>query len=561
MKTAVLSMLDFLRYQQQFSIPIFQRRYSWGEKDCQQLLDDILRVGGNDKIDSYFLGSIVYIRKELEVIGNVSKWFVIDGQQRLTTLLLLISGLSLVIKETGEDLDTSPESLQNDYLFNDLDDEELRYKLLLTKDDKETLINLLENRGVFLPINSSSLLVDNHEFFKNSLKKIDLKTLHTGIEKLEIISVALNPAIDDPQKIFESLNSTGTNLSQVDLIRNYVFINIDPTFQNRLYENHWFPMEKFFGDEYAERFDPFMRNYLTLKMGQIPTQEAVYEKFKEHYPVNDDPEKLEEIVKEISRYARYYVDIVLPRETDSELQKYFADLTELQADASYPFLLEVYDDYNQERIKTADFAKILRLVESYVFRRAICGLSTSAKLFAALMSKVDKNNYLESLNNAFLGMDTNKRYPPDTEFKKAFINKDVYNFTRRNYLLRNYLLRKLENYERNKEPIRVSDYTVEHIMPQTLTETWRQTLGKDFQRIHDVWLHKIGNLTLTGYNPEYSNRSFKEKRDMDKKGLRYSPLHLNQSFASTEQWNEDAIIARAEKLAEKACKIWIYPGD
>ena len=403
--------------------------------------------------------------------------------------------------------------------------------------------------------------MDNHEFFKNRLKEVDLKTLHTGIEKLEIISVALDPAIDDPQKIFESLNSTGTNLSQADLIRNYVFININPTFQNQLYENHWFPMEQLFGDEYAEHFDPFIRDYLTLKMGQIPSREAVYGKFKEHCTVNDNPEQLEEIVKKISHYARYYVDMALPRETDSELQKCFSDLAELQVDISYPFLLQVYDDCNQGWIETADFIKILRLVESYVFRRAVCGLSTSTKLFAALMNEGDKNNYLESLNNAFLGMDTNKRYPPDTEFKKAFIHKDVYNFTRRNYLLRNYLLRKLENYERSKEPIKVSDYTVEHVMPQTLTEAWQQELGKDFQRIHEVWLHKIGNLTLTGYNPEYGNRPFKEKRDMDKKGLRHSPLHLNQSFKNTEQWNEDAIIARAEELAEKACEIWIYPDD
>ena len=178
------------------------------------------------------------------------------------------------------------------------------------------------------------------------------------------------------------------------------------------------------------------------------------------------------------------------------------------------------------------------------------------KLFAALMNEVDKNNYLDSLNNAFLAMRTYRRYPTDSEFKEAFINKDVYNFTRRNYLLR-----KLENYEHSKEPIEVSGYTIEHVMPQKLTEAWQQELGEDFQRIHEVWLHKIGNLTLTGYNPEYSNLTFKKKRDMDKKGLRYSPLHLNQSFAKTEQWNEATIIARAKELAEKACKIWIYPDD
>ena len=556
MDAALVPMLNFLLELQQFSIPIFHRRYSWKKKDCQQLLDDLTHVGDNDEIDSYFLGSIVYMERDVKAAGNVKKRFVIDGQQRLTTLSLLLSVLSLAIDDKGDDIGASPESLQNDYLFNAQKDGELRYKLLLTKDDKQTLIDLLENRDTSWSTNPSSLLVDNHEFFKDSLKEVDLKALYTGIKKLRIVNVVLDPALDDPQKTFERLNSTGVTFSEVDLIRNHVLMNLEPDFQEKLYENHWFPMEQLFRNKYAEHFDPFMRGYLTLKMGQISNQEAVYEKFKEYCPVNDNSEQLEEIVKKVSRYARYYVDMVLLKESDSELQKCFSDLVELQADASYPFLLKVYDNYSQGQIKKVDFTKILRLVESYVFRRAVCGLSTSAKLFAALMSEVDKNNYLKSLNNAFLSTNTNKRYPKDSEFKEAFIHKNVYNFKRLNYLLR-----KLENHKRSKELIRVSDYTVEHVMPRKLTKAWQQALGEDFQRIHEVWLHKIGNLTLTGYNPEYSNRTFEEKRDMDDKGFRFSPLHLNRSLANTEQWNEEAIIARAEKLAEKACQIWIYPDD
>ena len=558
MEIAVASMLTFLRPLQQFSIPIFQRRYSWEEKNCQQLLDDILCVGDNDKIDAHFLGSIVYMQKELAAIGSVPKWLVIDGHQRLTTLSLLLSAFSLAIKEKGADIGTSPEGLQNYYLFNDEEDGELRYKLLLTKDDKETLIHLLEKREIFPPTNPLSLLVKNYEFFENSLKSVDLEILYMGLEKLMIVSIVLDPTIDDPQKIFESLNSTGVNLSEADLVRNYIFMNLETTFQERLYENYWFPMEQLFGNEYAERFDLFMRDYLTLKMKQISSRGAVYEKFKEQYPINDNSEQLEEIVKEISRYANYYVGMVLDKERDPELRKCFADLKELQADACYPFLLEVCDDYNQGLIEKTDVIKIFQLVEGYVFRRAVCNMSSSGmnKLFAELMNKVDKNNYFENVNSTFLSMGTNKRYPEDIEFKDAFIHKNVYKSPRQNYLLR-----KLENHERSKEPIKVTDYTIEHVMPQKLTEAWKQELGEDFQRIHQRWLHKIGNLTLTGYNPEYSNRTFKEKRDMPDIGLCSSPLHLNQYFADTEQWNEDAIIDRAKKLAEKACKIWIYPDD
>lgn len=548
MDSTVVSMLDFLRDLLQFSVPIFQRRYSWTKKKCRQLLEDILRVGGDDEIESHPLGSIVYIDRQVTAIGGVRKLLVIDGQQRLVTLSLLLSALSLAIEE-DDDISTSPEELQN-YLFNDKEGE-LRYKLLLTNDDKETFIDLLEDKYKFPPTNPSSLLVENHEFFKNSLKKFDLKTLYTGLEKLEIVSVV----VDNQQKIVESLNSTETTFSQADLIRNYVFINLEPTLEERLHENYWFPMEQLFGHEYAKRSDSFMRNYLTLKMRRVPARKAVYEKFKEYCPINDNSEQLEEIVKEILHYAKYYVKMVLLTDRDRELWKCFSDLVNLQTDVPYPFLLEVYDDYNQGQIEKSDFIKILQLVESYIFRRAVCGVLPGVmnKMFAELMNKVDKNNYLESLNNAFLGMDTNKRYPKDSEFKDAFIHKNVYNFTNK----RDYLIRKLENYERSKKLTDFSDYTIEHIMPQNLTEAWKRELGEEFQRIHQRWLHKIGNLTLTRYNSEYGDRPFEKKRNMPKKGLRYSCLHLNQSFRCTEQWNENAIIARTKELAEKACKIWI----
>ena len=573
METAVVSMLTFLQYPQQLSIPIFQRRYIWEEKKCRRLLDNILRVGSNDEIESYLLGSIVYTDKHITPIGGVRKLLVIDGQQRLTTLSLLLSAFSLAIEEKDDDIGTSAEKLKNYYLFNDQEKAELRYKLLLTKDDKKTFIDLLEGKYKFPPINPPSLLVENHEFFKNRMKKVDLKTLYAGLEKLKIVSVVLDPAIDDPQQVFEiddpqqvfeiddpqqvfeSLNSIEVARSQADRIRNYVLMDLEPTFQNRLYENYWFPMEQLFADEYAKHSDPFMRDYLTVKMGRVPSRKKVYEKFKEHYPVNENSEELKEIVKDILRYAKYYVKMVLLTDRDRELWKCFSDLAKLQADVSYPFLLQVYDDYNQGLIEKTDFIKILQLVESYIFRRAVCNVAprTMNKMFAELMKEVDKNNYLESLNNTFLGMDTNKRYPKDSEFKEAFINKDVYTFINK----RDYLLRKLETCGRSKEPTNFSNYTIEHIMPQNLTEAWERELGKNFRQIHQRWLHKIGNLTLTPYNSEYSDRPFKEKRDMPEKGLRFSPLYLNQSFANTKQWNKDAIIARAKRLTKKACKIWI----
>ena len=334
-------------------------------------MDDILRVGGNDEIESHYLGSIVYIDRHVTAIGGVRKLIVIDGHQRLATLSLLLSALSLAIEDKGDDIGTSTEELQNCYLFNDQEGE-LRYKLLLTNDDKKTFIDLLENRYHSPPENPSSLLVENHVFFKNRLEKVDLKTLYTGIKKLKIVSVVLDADADDSQQIVESFNSIETTLLAGGSHSQLCIHKLRTHFSKKdCMKIIGFPMEQLFADEYAKRSDSFMRDYLTLKMGQVPPRKAVYEKFKEYCPVNENSEQLEGIVKEILHYAKYYVKMVLLKDRDRELWKCFSDLAELQADASYPFLLEVYDDYNQGLIEKADFIKILRLVESYVFRRAV----------------------------------------------------------------------------------------------------------------------------------------------------------------------------------------------
>ena len=489
--------------------------------------------------------------------GAVQKLLVIDGQQRLTTLSLLLSALSREIEEQDSDIGITPKRLSNYYLFNNEEEGELRYKQILTKHDKETLIHLLENKEL-LPANPSASVVKNYRFFEAKLKQVDLKILYTGIKKLMIVDIALDRSEDNPQLIFESLNSTGLGLSQADLIRNYVLMGQEPDFQNSLYDKYWFPMEQRFGDEYRKRFDRFMRDYLTLKTEQIPKVNSVYEKFKAYLPSTENSEKLTKHVEEISRYASHYANIALLKEQDPELLECFKDLRELRAEVTYPFLLEVYDYYMQGKIEKTEVVQTLRLVESYVFRRAICEKSGKFlnHIFVSILSKLNKeaeSNYLEILNHAFSDLKSARHYPRDLEFKLAFISKDIYNFNRRNYLLR-----KLENHER-KEPIEIGNYTVEHVMPQKLTNIWQQELGKDFQQIHGIWLHKIGNLTLTGYNPEYSNKSFKEKRDKPQTGFHHSPLYLNQSLARAEQWDEKTITKRGNELAERACKIWIYP--
>lgn len=562
MQATETSFLKFLRVPNQFRIPIFQRRYSWEEQHCEQLWRDVLRIGQNDEIPSHFLGSIVYIEPGgSQNVSAVSELLVIDGQQRLTTLSLLLLALKRTIEKSGAKIGITPKQISNYFLFNADEEGELRYRQLLTYHDKDTLIQLLENRE--LPSNASPRLVENYRFFETKLQTINLEEVYAGIQKLAIVDIALDRRYDDPQLIFESLNSTGLNLSQADLIRNYVLMGQELDFQNKLYNDYWHPMEQRFGDAYTKRFDSFVRDYLTLKRQQITNIDDVYETFKMHVPRHTTPDALETIITEISRYSKHYVRIALGKEKNTELRDCFADINTLEVTVAFPFLLEVYEDYTQGCIQKSEFIEILRLVESYVFRRTICDIPTNSlnRTFAGrLMPKVNKSNYVESLKKAFLDLSeqsSSYRYPTDSEFKQEFLVKGVYN----NLGRCRYLLRKLENHE-NKQPVHcIEDYTVEHVMPQNpdLSDEWKEELGENWQEVQEKYLHTIGNLTLTGYNPELSDHSFSEKKEHEPGGFRDSRLRLNDSLLQVQKWNEDAILARAKKLAEKALKIWIYP--
>lgn len=585
MKGQDANFLDLLDESSQFAVPIFQRRYSWEKKHCEKLWNDILRLGQNGESQSHFLGSIVYIGSEDNSATKVHEYEVIDGQQRLTTLTLLLASLSRAVEEQGVEIGITPEEI-SDYYLNVRRKDVLRYKQLLTQHDKDTLIKLLDGNDEqwfsikksdgktqihlledeYLPLEAAPRLVENYRFFQNKLKFANLKAVYIGIKSLKIIDVVLNPNSDDPQLIFESLNSTGRELSQTDLIRNYVLMGQKRDFQERLYKIYWRPMEKLFGDQYTDRFDDFIRDYLTLKTRDIPKMDEVYDRFKAYIQERKKVETLntiEPIIAEIFRFSKYYVSIVLDMEKDTELHNCFSNINTLDVTVAFPFLLEVYDDYKQEHIQKPELVEILSLVESYVFRRVICDIPTNSlnTTFAGrLIPNVDKNNYLESLKQAFLNlseMSDRYRYPSDSEFKQEFQVKGVYNNPKRCQ----YLLRKLENHN-NKQPIhRVEDYTVEHVMPQNndLSEEWQKELGENWQEIQEKYLHTIGNLTLTGYNQELSDRTFSEKKELKPGGFRDSRLRLNKSLVETCRWSETAIQKRAEELVDTALKIWIYP--
>ena len=555
MKATETPLVKFLQGTKQFVIPIYQRTYSWTEKQCEQLWEDIVQVSKNTTIPAHFIGSIVYIEKGLYQVSAVPQLRVIDGQQRLTTLSLLLTAFRKALEKTGDGKEITKNKINNYFLFNNEETGENRYKLVLTQSDEDTLKAILDERE--LPSTCSKNIVDNYKFFQDKLSKneVDLEELYLGISKLIVVDISLDSNYDNPQLIFESLNSTGLDLSQADLIRNFVLMGLDGKKQEEIYNNFWFPMEQDFGHAQGSKyFDRFMRDYLTIKTGQIPNIGDVYSSFKDY--LRTSKTSIDELVKDIRYYSKFFTKLAFEKEDDVELNRIIHDINTLEVDVAFPFLLEIYVDFDKKILAKQDMLEIFRLVESYVFRRTICDIPTNSlnKTFANLSSEIAKDKYLESVKAAFALKDSYRRFPNDIEFRESFMGKNIYNSRNRKYLFD-----KLENYGR-KELVDTESYTIEHIMPQNkiLSQEWKKDLGERWMDIHEKYLHTVGNLTLTGYNPELSDRPFMEKRDMEG-GFADSPLRLNSSLAKLEHWNEGEIVKRAQELAQKALDVWEYP--
>jgi uncharacterized protein with ParB-like and HNH nuclease domain/predicted transport protein len=549
-KASEKSLLKFLQATNQFRIPIYQRTYSWTTDQCNQLWEDILRTTVEKSPGGHFVGSIVYIESGQYQVGAVPELLVIDGQQRLTTISLLLAALARVLP--ADDADMTSKKLSNYYLFNGEEQGPLRYKLVLTKGDQQTLRAIVD--GDAQPEHPSRRLVRNFEFFTEKIAAAPLSAeeIATGIQRLMIVDIALDRTYDNPQLIFESLNSTGLELTEADLIRNYVLMGLDPDHQDALYTNHWYPMEQGFGAEgYTQYFDRFVRDFLTFRTGRIPKIDQIYQAFKEYARTAN--QSIDTLVSELQRFARYFAAFALEREEDKEIRAAYRDINTLRVDVAYPFLLHLSDLQDRGSIDKSEHLRTLRIVESYVFRRLICGIATNTlgNTFAALSGQVTANNPVESLEAALLLKESYRRFPDNAEFKREFLVKDVYNLRNRNYVLR-----KLENYRR-KEPVDVETYTIEHVMPQNpeLSLAWQSELGSQWQEVQAKYLHTIGNLTLTGYNSELSDRPFAEKQAIEG-GFRDSPIRLNRDLAKRSSWTEADITDRARKLAETAFAVW-----
>ncbi len=553
MKAGEATLLEFFEQNQtnQFVIPIYQRVYSWKKEQCEQLWDDIIKIGGNDKMNGHFIGSILYVSAD---DTHSNPLLIIDGQQRLTTITLLLIALRNHLSEEVEILEKfSRQKIQNRYLINSNKDGDKKFRLILSESDKDTLLFLID-KNKREPSEPSLKIVENFKLFEEWIRKNTdkLETIFKGLEKLMIVWIALKKEKDDPQLIFESMNSKGIELTQTDLIRNYIVMETEVEKQEDFYNQYWRAIEEDFKQN-ETLFNRFVRHYLTIKIGKIPNEKRVYEAFKDYQ--QKEGIEIEDLLKDLQKYCGYFCQIAFKKEADKDLNKALSFLVDLKMDVIYPLLLELYSDYSDGVLSKADFIPIIYLAESYICRRAVCGLGTNSlnKVFASFTKKINKDQYRESIKAHFLSLEkTTEKFPKDSEFRDSFITIDFYNFQKKTYFFE-----RLEHFD-TQEPVNTKECTIEHIMPQTLTKEWKRDLGGNFQAIHDKYLHTIGNLTLTGYNKEYRNNSFPEKRDMEK-GFKQSPLRLNQSLKDLEPFGEKEIEKRANDLADWALKIWTYP--
>ena len=548
-----LPLIQLLDGAKQFMVPIFQRDYSWGTKHCQQLWRDILRVGKNTVSRAHFLGSVVYIAAE-ENQAAIPRWLVIDGQQRLTTVTLLLAALRDRLKSDPVDgvALPSPEEIEDRFLRNRYGKGAQRGKLMLRRSDNEALAALISGQN--LAGSAAEALRENYEFFREQLADADLAMVYEGIAKLVIVDVSLVRGHDDPQMIFESLNSTGLDLTEADLIRNFVLMRLDDELQSRLYEEYWRPIEVSFGTRYRSEFDKFCRDYLVLKLkpSKQIRADAIYHHFRDFFHGETAHRSVEDVLVELRRYATYYVRFSLGKEADPDFMHAAHRLRKLVEVAS-PLMLRLYDCHERTgKFDSRAFAEAIELLESYVFSRSACDMQTRSlyQIFASIAYNIRDSAPLQSLKVALHRSGMKRRFPSDIEFHDALETRDIYAMRHRAYLLD-----RLEN--DSKEKIDTSTFTIEHVLPQNenLSQSWRDMLGVEWKTIQKTWLHRLGNLTLTGYNPEYSDRSFDEKKTI-KGGFNDSPLRLNRFIREQAKWTADEIKARGEALAQQAVGVW-----
>jgi len=540
-----------------FVIPVYQRNYDWKMENCKQLFNDLVKIVRNGR-KSHFFGSIVSVYNP---DGRNSEFLIIDGQQRLTTVSLLFLAMYNLL-EQGIIVPQDPslaQQLYEDFLVDKYQPQETRIKLKPVKNDSKAFCRLFDDSSEH--IQKSNLTVNYNYFYERIQRgEISIDELFDAICRLEIISIQLNQD-DNPQLIFESLNSTGLALSEGDKIRNFILMGLPTKQQEDFYEKYWNRIEECTGYDVSA----FIRDYLSVKQNAIPQMSRVYYTFKSY--VEESKIETESLLAELLNYAKFYETIRIGGTKSSELNSCIYRLNKLETAVTRPFFLEVLRLHSENAISLTELTQIFQISENYIFRRLICDLPTNSlnKIYLMLHKEIirydgSSDQYLEKYKFAMLSKRERARFPDDEEFAQAFSTKPLYHLKGKN---RHYLFERLENYGtiENKavwDHIEQGEYTVEHIMPQHLTPAWVEALGENYAGIHDTWLHRIANLTLTAYNSKYSNNTFAEKRDMPN-GFRDSGIRMNQRISQKNAWGLPELVERNEDLKARALSIWAEP--
>ena len=539
-----------------FVIPVYQRNYDWKTENCKQLYDDLIKVIRRGR-KSHFFGSIVSVHND----GEFNEYLVIDGQQRLTTISLLLLAMYNLMRNgvLTPEKGNLAEKIYKTYLIDEWQDDDTRIKLKPVKNDRNAFGKLFDEESEHIP---DSNLTINYNYFYSRIQKeeITIDELYEAVTKLEIINITLNQD-DNPQLIFESLNSTGVALSEGDKIRNFILMGLPTKQQNDFYEKYWNKIE--ICTDYDVSM--FVRDYLSVKQQLIPSMSKVYFTFKAF--VEENGTEIEPLLQELLNYAKWYEILLKGNTADKGLNACIYRLNRLETTVTRPFFLEVLRLQAAGKLSLAEVKEIFLYTENYLFRRTICDLPTNAlnKIFLMLHREIIRydgtdNSYLEKFKYALNAKSDRGRFPDDGEFVEAFSARPVYQMNSKNKI---YILERFENYgtvEVQNVYKQYDDgvYSIEHIMPQHLTPAWVKELGEDYEEIHDTWLHRMANLTLTGYNSKYSNSAFVEKRDM-KNGFIDSHLYMNSWIGQQEHWGLAELEARSQMLMQRALTIWPLP--
>ena len=559
MKGSASHLLVFLEgTRKRFISPVSQRNYDWKKENCQQLFDDLVNLI-REKKKTHFFGSIVsYAHSREEVV-------LIDGQQRITTVSLIMIAMINAIKKgllIPEDANLC-DLLENTYIIDKYRPEEQKVRLKPFREDCDAFERLIfKDESEY---KEDSKVTINYRYFYDRIvnkKELSADDLFRAIDNLEIIDIELELQHgDDAQLIFESLNSTGLDLTEADKIRNFVLMNHTPEIQEKYYDDYWNKIEKCT----KEALDGFVRNYLTIKEGVIPTLKGIYKSFKAYAKKVDN---IEIILQDMLDYAYAYERIVNSKVGSAETNEIADRLKLLDITVAYPFLMAFMVYANEVQMDEKEIYRVFSCVETFIFRRLMCDLPTNAlnKIFATLHSSVIKNlkytdsNYSSIMIYILESKKLSGSFPKDEEFLIGFTTKNIYSMKGKN---KQYIFERLENgksREKNDVVKNIEDgnYTIEHIMPQTLSAAWKQALGKDWEEIHERWLHTISNLTLSAYNFNYSNKTFKEKKTMEN-GLLESGIRLNRYISQFDKWGVEELEKRKSELSKKAKEIWEYP--